>query len=150
MIWHSILYYFRFLTHWYLKVKLISNTFRTKIPQNSHSELDLTQRARQSSWQYELCRQNLSLSSDQYRIHQMVSRIFCNYQSTNFSSNWVCLFTYSLFVYSYVLRMYFNKNNNNKAMFRTAWAELAVKKAHSIAYLLQHISARFALIIHIF
>ena len=27
-----------------------------------------------------------------YRIHQMVSRIFCNNEFTNFSRNWVCLF----------------------------------------------------------
>ena len=27
-----------------------------------------------------------------YRIHQMVSRIFCNFESTIFSRNWVCLF----------------------------------------------------------
>ena len=27
----------------------------------------------------------------QYRIHQMVSRIICYYESTNFSRNWVCL-----------------------------------------------------------
>ena len=29
---------------------------------------------------------------DVYPIHQMVSRIFCNYEATNFSRNWVCLF----------------------------------------------------------
>ena len=38
----------------------------------------------------------------QYRIHQMVSRIFCNYESTNFSRNWDCL----------SILMHFNVNNN--------------------------------------
>ena len=35
--------------------------------------------------------QNLSFC-DEYQIHQMVSRIFCNYEFANFSRNWVCFF----------------------------------------------------------
>ena len=30
------LYFFRFLTHWYLKLRFVFNTFWTKIPKNSH------------------------------------------------------------------------------------------------------------------